>query len=273
MSANLYGLIASRFPADRTLPCLLRPGDNTLSYGDVEDGTAKIARLLVDDGVIPGDRVVVQTPKSAEALMLYLACLKVGAVFTPLNTGYTSAEVDYFIEDSEPKLVVRDAIALAKRARDLEPFAEAVERSSTDLASLIYTSGTTGRSKGAMLSHGALAANGLALVDAWGYSGSDILLHALPIFHVHGLFVALHCALLTGSPMIWLPGFEAGAVIEGLRTATVLMGVPTFYTRLLDDERFDVDVAANVRLFISGSAPLLESTFSALANGSLSGTA
>jgi len=261
MSDNLYELLASRFPADRTAPCFLIPGAETISYGALEDGAARMAGLLVAKGVAPGDRVAVQVEKSPEAVMLYLATLKAGAVFTPLNTAYTASEIDYFLKDAEPALFVQDAQALAAEAQDAPPLADAVPRAADDLASLIYTSGTTGRSKGAMLSHGNLAHNALALHRIWGFTERDVLLHALPIFHVHGLFVALHCAFLSGCPMVWFAKFNDADVIASLDQATVMMGVPTFYTRLLPNPAFTRERAAGVRLFISGSAPLLESTF------------
>ena len=266
MTANLYALFASRFPADRNKPCFILSDGTEISYGALEDGTARVARLLTTRGVAPGDRVVVQTAKSPEAVMLYLATLKVGAVFTPLNTAYTEAEVGYFLGDAEPKLVVRDAVALFAEAKTLALLDEVTPRSADDLASLIYTSGTTGRSKGAMLTHGGLAANAQAVAGAWGYSNRDVLLHALPIFHVHGLFIAMHCALLHGAPMVWLAKFDDAAVLAGLKRATVMMGVPTFYTRLLANQRFTREAAAHMRVFVSGSAPLLESTFNEFAD-------
>ncbi|MDB5431755.1 MAG: matB [Caulobacter sp.] len=258
---NLYDLLASRFPTDRTAPCFLLPDGGAISYGTLELCAGRLARLLARRGVGVGDRVVVQTAKSPEAVMLYLATLKIGAVFTPLNTAYTEAEVAYFLEDAEPALVVRDAVALAAEAAGLEPLTEVTPRDDGDLASLIYTSGTTGRSKGAMLTHGALAANAQALHQAWGFTPDDVLLHALPIFHVHGLFVALHCAFLSGAPMVWLDKYEDGPVLAGLARSTVMMGVPTFYTRLLANPGFTRQSAAHMRVFICGSAPLLESTF------------
>lgn len=263
MNANLYDLLASRFPADPAKPCFLFNDGRAIGYGAVEDAVARLAALLVSKGVGIGDRVLVQAPKSAECAMLYLATLKIGAVFTPLNTAYTAAELAYFKQDSAPKLFVTDAAALAKEAASLAPLRQTAQRSADDLAAIIYTSGTTGRSKGAMLSHGNLAANALALHEAWGFTPDDVLLHALPIFHVHGLFVAMHCALLSGGPMLWLEKFEDGAVIAALPRATVMMGVPTFYTRLLANPAFTRETAQGVRLFISGSAPLLPSTFAA----------
>ncbi|HEY8004899.1 MAG TPA: AMP-binding protein, partial [Phenylobacterium sp.] len=199
--------------------------------------------------------------KSVEAVMIYLGVLKAGAVFLPLNSAYTPAEVAYFVGDAEPAAFITDAQGFMADAQAAEPLAEAAPRADDDLASLIYTSGTTGRSKGAMLSHGNLAANALALHEAWGFRPDDVLLHALPIFHVHGLFVALHCAFLSGAPMVWLPKFDDAQVLAGLGRSTVMMGVPTFYTRLLANPGFTRERAAHMRLFISGSAPLLESTF------------
>jgi malonyl-CoA/methylmalonyl-CoA synthetase len=260
---NLYALLQSRFPADRSAPCLLLPDGDDLSYGALEDGVGRSAALLHAKGVGVGDRVAAQTAKSPEALMLYLATLQVGAVFLPLNPAYTPAEVAYFREDAEPALFVTDAVALAREAGTLSPRTDIHDAGPDDLAALVYTSGTTGRAKGAMLSHDNLASNALALQTAWGFTGDDILLHALPIFHVHGLFVAIHCALLSGAPMLWLPRFEEDAVLAALPRATVMMGVPTFYTRLLADPRFTAEAAAHMRLFISGSAPLLESAFDA----------
>jgi malonyl-CoA/methylmalonyl-CoA synthetase len=261
MSDNLYDLLASRFPADPSAPCFLLNDGREISYGTFAERVGRLAALLIARGVEPGDRVAVQTEKSPEAVMLYLATLKAGAVFLPLNTAYIASEVDYFLKDAEPRLFIQDAVALAAEAEAVEPLAAAVPRSATDLASIIYTSGTTGRSKGAMLSHGNLAANALALHEAWGFSGRDVLLHALPIYHVHGLFVAMHCAFLSGAPMVWLPKFDDAQVLEGLARATVMMGVPTFYTRLLANPQFTRERSAHMRLFICGSAPLLESTF------------
>jgi malonyl-CoA/methylmalonyl-CoA synthetase len=260
MSENLYDLLASRFPADRSRPCFLLSDGPEISYRALEAGAGRVAARLIAEGVQPGDRVALQVEKSPEAVMVYLGTLKAGAVFLPLNAAYTAAEVDYFSQDAEPRVFVDDAEAFLAGA-PAEPLAAAVPRSAADLAAIIYTSGTTGRSKGAMLSHGALAANALALHAAWGFTADDVLLHALPIFHVHGLFVALHCAFLSGAPMVWLPKFTDAEVLAGLARSTVMMGVPTFYTRLLANPDFTRERSAHMRLFISGSAPLLESTF------------
>lgn len=260
MTANLYGLIESRFPADRERPCFVCK-DAVVSYADFETGIGRIAALLRKKRIAPGDRVVVQAKKSVEMVMLYLAVAKIGAIFVPLNTAYTETEVQYFVGDAEPALTVRDPIALASEAALLEPDGTTQACAASDVASIIYTSGTTGRSKGAMLSHGALAENGLALNEAWEFSVDDVLLHALPIYHVHGLFVALHCILLSGGTTLWLEKFDEEAVLAALPHSTVMMGVPTFYTRLLGTSRFTRASAPKMRVFISGSAPLLEATF------------
>lgn len=261
MTANLYDLLALRFPADRSRPCFVLSDGSTISYGALESAASRVASRLIAEDVKPGDRVVLQAEKSPEAVMIYLGVLKAGAVFVPLNSAYTKSEVDYFLADASPKIFITDPPAFVREAEGAEPLAQSAPREAGDLASLIYTSGTTGRSKGAMLSHGNLAENALALHAAWGFTPKDVLLHALPVFHVHGLFVALHCALLSGAPMIWLPKFTDAEVLAGLEGATVMMGVPTFYTRLLANPSFTRKSAGGVRLFISGSAPLLPSTF------------
>ena len=261
MSENLYDLLAARFPEDRARPCFILADGREISYGALETGAARAAGRLVADGVKPGDRVALQAEKSPEAIMIYLGVLKAGAVFLPLNSAYTEAEVRYFLHDAEPAASITDPPGWMREAEQHPPLTTSVARAADDLASLIYTSGTTGRSKGAMLSHGNLASNALALHRAWGFTPDDVLLHALPIFHVHGLFVALHCALLSGAPMVWLPRFADAEVLAGLRRATVMMGVPTFYTRLLANPNFTAEAASGVRLFICGSAPLLPSTF------------
>jgi malonyl-CoA/methylmalonyl-CoA synthetase len=261
MSDNLYELLASRFPADRARPCFLLADGSQVSYGALEAAAGRIAALMIARGVVPGDRIAMQVEKSPEAVMIYLATLMAGAVFLPLNAAYTASEIDYFLADAEPRIFIQDAPGFAAQADSLAPLAAPVPRAAADLASIIYTSGTTGRSKGAMLSHGNLAANALALHEAWGFTPKDVLLHALPIFHVHGLFVALHCAFLSGAPMVWLPRYDDAQVVAGLARATVMMGVPTFYTRLLANPAFTREVAAHMRLFVCGSAPLLESTF------------
>lgn len=261
MSDNLYELLSSRFPADPAGPCFLLTDGGLITYGQVRDTVARVAGSLIAQGVVPGDRVALQVEKSPEAVMIYLATLMAGGVFLPLNSAYTAGEVEYFLKDAEPRLFIQDAPGFVASAATATPLAQPVARAASELASIIYTSGTTGRSKGAMLTHGNLAANALALHEAWGFSPRDVLLHALPIFHVHGLFVALHCAFLSGAPMIWLAKFDDAQVLKGLAGATVMMGVPTFYTRLLGNADFTRDKAAHMRLFVCGSAPLLPSTF------------
>lgn len=259
MQANLYHFLTADLP-DASAACFVTEGE-TISYATLLELVGRMARYLDQQGVKPGDRVLVQAPKSVEMVALYLATLKVGAIFVPLNSAYTANEVQSFLDDARPKVFVQDPREIADAARGLEPLHDCAVRAADDIAAIVYTSGTTGRSKGAMLTHGNLASNARALCDAWGFGQHDALLHALPIFHVHGLFVALHCALLAGAKMLWLERFEDSAVLKMLPQATVMMGVPTFYTRLLANPAFTRDVAANVRVFISGSAPLLETAF------------
>ena len=260
MSNRLHDLFTGAFPADRSRPCFITPDGQHVIYGDLEAGASAVAGRLVAEGVQPGDRIALQAEKSIESVMIYLGVLKAGAVFLPLNAAYTPTEVDYFIRDAEPRAFITDPPAYVTESRAFVPLVSAISRSDSDLAAIIYTSGTTGRSKGAMLTHGNLAANAIALHTAWAFTPDDVLLHALPIFHVHGLFVAMHCAFLSGCPMIWLPKFTDADVLAGLKRATVMMGVPTFYTRLLANPAFTREASANVRVFISGSAPLLPTT-------------
>ncbi len=260
MSNRLYDLFVKAFPADRSRPCFILPDGRHVSYGELEAGASAVAGRLVAQGVAPGDRIALQAEKSIESVMIYLGVLKAGAVYLPLNSAYTSSEVAYFVGDAEPRELITDPAAYVSESSTFPPLDAAVPRGNADLASIIYTSGTTGRSKGAMLTHGNLAANAIALHKAWAFTPDDVLLHALPIFHVHGLFVAIHCAFLSGCPMIWLPKFADADVLAGLSQATVMMGVPTFYTRLLANPAFTREASANVRVFISGSAPLLPST-------------
>lgn len=247
--------------------------------------TARFAHALLAQNLQPGDRVMVQIAKSAEALAIYAASVQCGAIFLPLNTAYTPSELAYFIEDAAPKLVVCDdssyddlrpmaatagASLMTLDADGTGSFARAaagapdtfgtVDRGGSDLAAFLYTSGTTGRSKGAMLSHDNLLSNALVLNDIWGFSKYDRLLHALPIFHTHGLFVATNVMLASGGSMVFLPTFNIDAMIANLPQCTTMMGVPTFYTRLLDDPRLTFDLVNHIRLFISGSAPLLAET-------------
>lgn len=262
-NANLWALIeaAAAMAGDR--PAFVESGEVRLRYDQLDAAVGGWARALTERGARPGDRIVVQTEKSIDNALLYLASLRAGLIYVPLNTAYTAAELGYFIGDAEPALVVAPGHAsLAELAAEAAPGAFAtVARGPDDLAAILYTSGTTGRSKGAMLSHDNLSSNALVLKDYWRWQAGDVLIHALPIYHVHGLFVALHGALLNGSTMIWHKVFDADAVIDDLPSATILMGVPTFYVRLAAHPRLTREAAATMRLFVSGSAPLLESTF------------
>jgi malonyl-CoA/methylmalonyl-CoA synthetase len=286
MSENLYELFESRFPRDRTQPLLLREEEGTLTYGEAEKTVARFAAYFTSLGLAPGERVAVQVEKSAEALLLYLACLRAGLVYLPLNSAYQEAEVGYFLGDAQPaamiaqpdslarlaplaeRLGVRHAMSLdengggtfAEGARDAPPRFATVARTGDDLAAILYTSGTTGRSKGAMISHGNLASNATVLHKAWGFGPDDILIHMLPLFHVHGLFVASHCVLMNGTAMRFHARFDSRRAIADMRDSTVFMGVPTLYTRLLADPTLDRAACANMRLFVSGSAPLLAET-------------
>ena len=288
MSENTFDILARNFPADRGKTAFETPEGRQVSYGELEAKTAQFANLLTRWGLKPGERVAVQVEKSVEAVLFYLACLRGGFVYLPLNTGYTRGELAYFMQDAEPSLVVCapqqqpvfEETLSGKRVRITSLDAEgkgplsdaAAEESATsmvfpakadDLAALLYTSGTTGRPKGAMLSHGNLASNAEVLKRAWGMSADDVLLHALPIFHTHGLFVAINTLLMAGGTILLLPKFDADTVLRLLPRATVMMGVPTFYTRLLAREDFTRQKAEHIRLFISGSAPLLTETFAA----------
>jgi malonyl-CoA/methylmalonyl-CoA synthetase len=251
---------AQRHP-DRLL--LRTPDGQRVTYTAMNQRVDGVAAALVQRAVVAGDRVVAQIEKSPDAIALYLACLRLGAVFVPLNTAYTRAEIEYFLGDAEPKIAVGVAggvslTELAQGATRAAPKDAAVKQS--DLAALLYTSGTTGRSKGAMLTRANLATNAITLAQEWRFSERDVLLHALPIFHVHGLFVAINTVLASGSSMLFLPKFDADEVVRELPEATVMMGVPTFYTRLLQHPAFTRERCANIRLFVSGSAPLLAET-------------
>jgi len=285
MNANLYSLLADHFAENAEQPCLVIPGGAVIHYDDLGRLSAQIAHVLRGLGCVPGDRVAAQVDKCWEALALYLGCVRAGLVFLPLNTGYQKGELAYFFGDAEPRVIVcrqESAAAVAalrpesvtltlapgagslleRAARAPGEFATTTSRPD-DLAAILYTSGTTGRSKGAMLTHRNLTSNALALVECWGFTRGDTLLHALPIYHVHGLFVACHCALLSQARMLWLPKFDPAEVRALLPHASVMMGVPTFYTRLLADPEFGAADCRSMRLFISGSAPLLPETFAA----------
>jgi len=261
-------------------------GGRTVTYGELFQAAEKTAAALVQAGVKPGDRVAVQVDKSLEAIELYLGTILAGGVFLPLNTAYTEAEISYFLGDAEPAVFVCDPkkadglkLVAAKTGTAVvftlggdgsgtltdavdaqEAGFEAVARDMDDLAAILYTSGTTGRSKGAMLTHGNLASNSATLKDYWRFDSDDILIHALPIFHTHGLFVATNVTLTAGSSLIFMTGFDADAITAHMKRATVLMGVPTFYTRLLEHPALSKDAVSNMRLFVSGSAPLLAET-------------
>ena len=283
MNANLYALLRAHFPDNTEQPCLLIPDGSVVRYEDLDAASARIAHALSAAGCQRGDRVAAQVDKCWEALALYLACLRAGFVFLPLNTGYQKGELTYLFGDAEPAVIIcqpesaqriaalrPEAVVLTlaagegtllERADGKSEHFETVLSHPDDLAAIVYTSGTTGRPKGAMLTHRNLGSNALALVDCWGFTRGDTLLHALPIYHIHGLFIGVHCALLSASRMLWLAKFDAHEVRALLPRATVMMGVPTFYTRLLADPSFGAADCQSMRLFISGSAPLLPDTF------------
>jgi malonyl-CoA/methylmalonyl-CoA synthetase len=283
MNANLYALLRGHFPESAEQPCLLIPDGRVVHYEELDATSARIAHGLIAVGCRRGDRVAVQVDKCWEALALYLACLRAGLVYLPLNTGYQKSELGYLFGDAEPTVIVCRPEA-AERVGPLRPQAtlltlasgegtvldradgqpedfETVVSQPEDLAAILYTSGTTGRPKGAMLSHRNLGSNASTLVGCWGFTRGDVLLHALPIYHVHGLFVACHCALLAGARMLWLAKFDAEEVRGLLPRATVMMGVPTFYVRLLALRSFGAEDCRSIRLFVSGSAPLPPETF------------
>ncbi|MGW2899900.1 malonate--CoA ligase [Streptomyces sp. NPDC001212] len=256
------------------------PDGRRITYRETARTVGRIAARLVADGVTPGDRVAMQVDKSPEAIALYLATLQIGGVFLPLNTAYTGAEMEYFIGDAEPRVLVcspeRRADHAHREGEDLvvETLGtkgdgtllegdgrhdEVVDASADDPAAILYTSGTTGRSKGAVLTHGNLASNCQVLLEAWQFTDQDRLIHALPIFHVHGLFVAANMTLAAGASMYYVPKFDVETVVDLLPRATVLMGVPTFYTRMVKHDRLTPETCASMRLFVSGSAPLLAS--------------
>ncbi len=263
-------------------PFLVEPNGTTTDYAEMRRRVCQMANVLAAAGVRPGERVAAQIAKSPAGLMLYLATLQAGAAFLPINTAYTSSEVAYFLRDADPCVVVCDpamvdAIAgvhagptetldaagqgsLRDKSYAADDAFEPIGRGADDLAAILYTSGTTGRAKGAMLTHGNLVSNAETLAELWRFSETDRLLHALPIYHTHGLFTALNTLLVAGASALFLQRFETTAVIEGMAAATVMMGVPTFYTRLLADPAFSRTATRGMRLFISGSAPLRATT-------------
>jgi len=286
-NTNFYSAIHSQLVANADKTLLITNQGQSFSYADIQLEVARLASFITSLGLTPGDRVSVQVEKSPAALCLYLACLRGGFVFHPLNTAYQSSELEYFLGNAEPALLIcdeskTDALmplaeqagvanvltlnadgsgSLIEQSRGSSIDFPIVDRATDDMAALLYSSGTTGVPKGIMLSHGNLLSNAQSLVEAWGFTSEDRLLHALPVFHVHGLFVAFGCTLLSGGSMRWLPGFNPKDAVRYLPECTVMMGVPTYYTRLLDAEKFTADTCKNIRLFVSGSAPLLEETF------------
>lgn len=269
----------------KTTPFLELVDGTIVTHNEHLQLAAQYAHAFTQLGVKPGDRVAVQIGKSPQALAVYAACVQAGIVFLPLNTAYTADEVSYFVENSGARVILCDG----KRSEALEPIAQStgailetmnddgsgsfamqaevmpsafttIDRAEDDLAAFLYTSGTTGRSKGAMLTQGNLLSNSKALTDEWEFTSDDVLLHALPIFHTHGLFVATNISLLSGCKILFMSKFDLNVIIGRLPNATTMMGVPTFYTRLLEDERFTRDLAQHMRLFVSGSAPLLAET-------------
>jgi malonyl-CoA/methylmalonyl-CoA synthetase len=281
MSGNLFSFLSAAVQR-KDRPFIVPSGRAPISFAEAFDQAGKFANLLVSQGVQPGDRVAAQVEKSPESLFLYLACLRAGAVYLPLNPAYTDAELAHLLADAEPKLLITSP----KRAQGARAIfsgaiftldedgggtfiAEAVAKSSGfkevaaaahDLAAILYTSGTTGKPKGAMLSHGNLQSNAAALSATWRFTENDVLLHALPIFHTHGLFVATNVSVASAATMLFLPKFDADEIFRLMPRATAMMGVPTFYTRLLSDPRLSRATTAHMRLFISGSAPLLAET-------------
>src|SRR3982075_462358 len=284
MNANLFSRLFDSLDDPNRLAIETIDGQR-ISYADLMARAGRTANVLVNSGVKPGDRVAAQTEKSVPGLVLYLAAVRAGAVYLPHNPAYTLNDLEYFITDAEPSLVVCDpskaegfAPIAAKVGAKVETLGadgkgsltdaaakapsefKTVERANDDLAAILYTSGTTGRSKGAMLTHDNLASNSFSLVDYWRFTDKDVLIHALPIYHTHGLFVASNVTLFARASMIFLPKLDPELIIKLMARSTVLMGVPTFYTRLLQSPSLNKQAAKHMRLFISGSAPLLADT-------------
>ncbi|MHC8493733.1 malonate--CoA ligase [Thalassospira sp. SM2505] len=289
MTNSLFMRIRDRFPADLSSVLIETPTGKTYSYGQADVASAQIAGLLTGLGAKKGDRVAVQVDKSPEALFLYLGCIRAGLVYLPLNTAYQAGELAYFMDNASPVIFVcqphrKDEVAAIANDQGVEHVLTLgmngegslmggaqsqsgdfvpVPCADEDLAAILYTSGTTGKPKGAMMTQMNLWSNAATLEKLWGFDGNDILLHALPIFHTHGLFIACHCVMLSGAKMFFLPKFDRDQVMALLPRSTVMMGVPTFYVRLLSGDDFTAETTANMRLFISGSAPLLPETFTA----------
>lgn len=285
MTGNIFSII-SKANTDHNKTFIETSAGRIISYSGAFAIVGRLANTLIASGVTPGDRVAVQVEKSPEALLLYLACVRAGAIYLPLNTAYTLTELEYFVSDAEPHMVVcspdrhaeiapmasrlgvsvvetlgvnTDGSLMTRAAEYSTAFVD-IARASDDLAAILYTSGTTGRSKGAMLTHGNLVSNAETLKDYWRFTENDVLLHALPIFHTHGLFVATNTILMAGASMLFLPKFDVDEIFRLMPRATSLMGVPTFYTRLLKDKRLSRETAGHMRLFVAGSAPLLAET-------------
>ena len=282
---NLYLTYREGFPKDLKSPFLENCDGSFVTYGELEEQSSEYANGFYDLGLQPGDRVSVQVEKSPEVIFIYLACLRSNLIFHPLNTAYKEAELSFFLDDAEPSIFICkkeiynnfSSLDLKKTPQNIFTleFDEAtsiqhikkkgehkvMDCSSEDTAALLYSSGTTGKPKGIMLTHGNIGSNAQALKEAWNFTQEDCLLHALPIYHVHGLFVALGCVFLSGSRILWMNAFNVDEVQEAIPKCSVMMGVPTYYTRLLSNPKLNHDTAANMRVFISGSAPLLEDTF------------
>lgn len=285
--SNLFSNFQENFPDDLESQFLVTSKGRQVSYLELNDASARIANYLLELGASPGERVTVQVEKSVESIFLYLACLRSGLVYHPLNTAYKSSELSFFIENAEPTIVICSTEAvdtyrsivskegikafltldsdgsgtLMQEAARFSSNCETRQCKGSETAALLYSSGTTGQPKGIVLSHDNLLKNGETLVNTWAFSSSDQLLHMLPIYHVHGLFVGLNTILLSGASMVWCEGFNAEEAIENLPNCTVMMGVPTYYTRLLSNSKLKKECCSNMRLFISGSAPLLKETF------------
>ena len=292
MNKNLYKILFDEFNQIETNICFDIPGKRQWSYKEIDNLSSLFASYLKSIGLKKGDRIISQTEKSVASIGLYLACLRTGIIYTPLNTSYTLKEVEYFIENIQPKLFVctpdkMDSISLVCKKlnipnyqslgkSDEDPFLKEILKfkqsnvfencEENDTAAILFTSGTTGKSKGAMITHGNLSSNAFALKEIWNFTQKDTLLHALPTFHVHGLFVALHTAFLSASKIIFLEKFDISEITRNLKKSTVMMGVPTFYSRLMSEKNFNSNIYKDMRLFISGSAPLTEKTFNEFKN-------
>lgn len=286
-NANLYAHFQQHFPPDLNTQLLTDVDGRSVTYLQADQASARIANTLLQMGAVRGDRITVQVEKSVENLYLYLACLRAGLVYHPLNTAYTASELAYFLGNAEPSIVIcaSDALTtiesvlpvnglkalltldadgggtLMQQAESASEQGNVAQCKGAEMAALLYSSGTTGRPKGIMLSHDNLRKNAETLVQAWGFSASDRLLHMLPIYHVHGLFVGLGCVLMCGASMVWHSRFVDRSAIAAMQDCTVMMGVPTYYTRLLANPEFGSECSSNMRLFVSGSAPLLSETF------------